>query len=72
MVQAFDRKGLLLKAGLTRLENDLAASPDAEETGDEPLGNSDAAGEEGGDASRQIATAMPEAGTDESAEDRDT
>lgn len=51
---------------------DLAASPDAEETGDEPLGNSDAAGEEGGDASRQIATAMPEAGTDESAEDRDT
>ena len=59
--------------GSDRTESrDLAAAPDAEKGGDDALGESDAAGAEPGDASREVATAVPEPASDDPAEDRDT
>jgi hypothetical protein len=59
--------------GSDRTESrDLAAAPDAEKGGDEALGESDAVGAEPGDASRQVAAAVPEAASADHTEDRDT
>jgi hypothetical protein len=58
--------------GESRTESrDVAESPDAEKSGDQALGNSDAEGEEPGDASRQVATVMPPLAAGDSAEDAD-
>jgi len=58
--------------GDSRTESrDVAESPDAEKSGDEALGNSDAESEEPGDASRQVATATPSIGAGDPVEDTD-
>ncbi len=50
---------------------DVAAAPDAEKTGDDVLGNSDADGAQPRDAPRQVATVMPSTGADDTAQDSD-
>lgn len=57
------------RGGTSRTESrDIA---EAEKSGDQALGNSDAEGGEAEDAPRQVATALPPTSTDDSAEDAD-
>lgn len=57
------------RGGNSRTESrDIA---EAEKSGDQALGNSDAEGGEADDAPRQVATALPPTSTDDSAEDAD-
>lgn len=58
-------------AGSRTESRDVAESPDVEKSGDEALGNSDAEGEEPGDASRQVAAVMPPVAAGDPVEDTD-